>query len=152
MEHQQDAGKKDSSGNETLYDVLEVKMDASMDDIRQKYLLMAKKYHPDKSKGEYDKFMMVQKAWEILRDEGARAKYNQSILADVTKNIAFSTIYEIDLDDCEYDEMREEYNAHCRCGEEIVVHCDDLEEVCLNISLCLIYFMIYQNSPQYLGH
>lgn len=131
MEHQHNTEKR-YDGNETLYDVLDVKMDASMDDIRQKYLLMAKKYHPDKLKGEHDRFMVVQKAWEILKDEDTRAKYNQSINADVNKNIAFSTIYEIDLDDCEYDEMREEYKAHCRCGEAIVIHCDDLEEVCLN--------------------
>lgn len=119
--------------SETLYDILGVSRNATSDEIRQSYLSKVKNVHPDKSKeiqGHYNDFIIIQKAWEILRDNNLRDKYNQSLII-TNKSIENSTIYEIDLDDCEYNDDNGEYKTKCRCGQKIIFYDDDLEQVCL---------------------
>lgn len=63
-----------------LYDVLGVKADASVDDIKKAYRKAAMKYHPDKNQGDpeaAEKFKEVSSAYEILSDDQKRAKYDR---------------------------------------------------------------------------
>ncbi|MBN2071555.1 MAG: molecular chaperone DnaJ [Candidatus Krumholzibacteriota bacterium] len=62
------------------YEVLGVGRDASLDEIKKSYRKLALKYHPDKNPGDKaaeEKFKEATEAYEVLRDEGQRAKYDQ---------------------------------------------------------------------------
>uniref|UniRef100_A0A0W0FY07 DnaJ homolog 1, mitochondrial n=1 Tax=Moniliophthora roreri TaxID=221103 RepID=A0A0W0FY07_MONRR len=61
------------------YEVLGVKRDASAADIKKTYFALARKYHPDTNpdKNAREKFVEIQEAYDILKDEKKRAAYNQ---------------------------------------------------------------------------
>jgi DnaJ homolog subfamily A member 2 len=59
-----------------LYDLLELPMGASLDDIKKSYRKLAIKYHPDKG-GDPEKFKEISNAYQILSDEEKRRRYDQ---------------------------------------------------------------------------
>ncbi|KAI0815323.1 hypothetical protein BC629DRAFT_1270079, partial [Irpex lacteus] len=61
------------------YEVLGVKKDATAADIKKTYFALARKYHPDTNpdKSAKEKFVEIQDAYEILKDEKKRAAYDQ---------------------------------------------------------------------------
>jgi curved DNA-binding protein len=61
------------------YETLGVPRDASSDDIRSAYRKLARKYHPDvnKEEGAEDRFKQISEAYEVLRDEDKRARYDR---------------------------------------------------------------------------
>ena len=63
----------------SLYDVLEIKPNASEQEIRKAYYNLSKKYHPDKNKesNSCQKFQEINSAYQILMDEKTRRKYLQ---------------------------------------------------------------------------
>ncbi|KAK7432529.1 Molecular chaperone (DnaJ superfamily) [Neonectria magnoliae] len=63
-----------------LYDILNVKPDASQDEIKKGYRKAALKFHPDKNKDNLDaaeKFKECSQAYEILSDPEKRKIYDQ---------------------------------------------------------------------------
>ena len=63
----------------TLYDILEVRSDATYDEIRKSYRRLARLKHPDKnrSKGAAEEFKMIKAAYEMLSDEAKRRYYDR---------------------------------------------------------------------------
>ncbi|PCH33377.1 DnaJ protein [Wolfiporia cocos MD-104 SS10] len=61
------------------YEVLGVKKDASPAEIKKVYFSLARKYHPDTNpdKNAQEKFVEIQEAYDILKDEKKRAAYDQ---------------------------------------------------------------------------
>ena len=61
------------------YETLGVPRDASNEDIRKAYRQLARKYHPDVNKeaGADDRFKEISEAYEVLRDEEKRERYNR---------------------------------------------------------------------------
>nr|GAT49714.1 predicted protein [Mycena chlorophos] len=61
------------------YDVLGVAQDASAAQIKKAYFALARKHHPDTStdKGAQEKFVEIQAAYDILKDEEKRKAYDQ---------------------------------------------------------------------------
>lgn len=61
------------------YQVLGVKKDASPAEIKKTYFALARKYHPDTNpdKGTQEKFVEIQEAYDILKDEKKKAAYDQ---------------------------------------------------------------------------
>jgi DnaJ-class molecular chaperone len=61
----------------SLYEVLEVKKNASLIEIKKSYRRLAKIYHPDKNKEDTtEQFRKINYAYEILSDDTSRKKYN----------------------------------------------------------------------------
>ncbi len=61
------------------YDVLEIKKNATDDEIKKSYRRLAKKYHPDLNKGDKsaeEKFKEISEAYEVLMDKNKRANYD----------------------------------------------------------------------------
>lgn len=60
------------------YDILQIKQDASNDEIKRSFRSLALKYHPDKNKSadSKEKFLRIVEAYEVLSDEGSRKKYD----------------------------------------------------------------------------
>jgi molecular chaperone DnaJ len=62
------------------YDILGVKKTASADEIKKAYRALAKKFHPDKNKGNKDaenKFKEVSEAYAVLSDTEKREQYDR---------------------------------------------------------------------------
>jgi curved DNA-binding protein len=61
------------------YQALGVGRDASAEDIRRAYRALARRYHPDVNKepGAEDRFKEISEAYEVLRDEEKRARYDR---------------------------------------------------------------------------
>jgi curved DNA-binding protein len=62
------------------YKMLGVEKSASQADIKKAYRALAKKYHPDKNKGDKaaeEKFKDVSEAYEVLGDEAKRKQYDE---------------------------------------------------------------------------
>src|ERR1700756_4994281 len=62
------------------YDILGVKKAASADEIKKAYRGLAKKFHPDKNKGNKDaeaKFKQLSEAYSVLSDKEKREQYDR---------------------------------------------------------------------------
>lgn len=72
--------KKAKKIDDLLYRYLGLDTDCSEDEIKTAYRSLAKKYHPDTSTEEnaVEKFMKIQKAYEILNDPQKRQAYDQT--------------------------------------------------------------------------
>ena len=71
------------------YKVLGLSREASTEEIKKSFRIMALRYHPDKisnTEESKEKFMYVVEAFEVLSDEGARKKYDDSFLAKHTNH------------------------------------------------------------------
>ena len=62
------------------YELLDVKRDASADEIKQSFRRLARQYHPDLNPGDKsaeDKFKDISEAYEILSDRSKRSQYDK---------------------------------------------------------------------------
>lgn len=72
------------------YNILGVKTDASPDEIKQAYICLVKKYHPDTHQGNKaseDRLKQINEAYDVLKDLAKRAEYdyfgvNEELAAD----------------------------------------------------------------------
>jgi len=85
------------------YKILKISKDASQEEIKKAYLLLAKKYHPDVSKDSKaeEKFKSIAEAYESLSNkfkysEAEKDEKNIDIRTYINRNI-FHGIYEFDL-------------------------------------------------------
>ncbi|PFX28948.1 DnaJ-like subfamily C member 10 [Stylophora pistillata] len=65
--------------SEDYYELLGIDRDASHKDIRKAFKKLALKLHPDKNKDDpkaHEKFTVINKAYEVLKDEELRKKYD----------------------------------------------------------------------------
>jgi len=68
--------------SKTYYEILGVPSDASQDDIRQAYLRLARKYHPDKTGGDpvaEERLKEINNAYETLKKPEKRAEYDEML-------------------------------------------------------------------------
>ena len=59
-----------------LYKVLNVEKDATIEQIKKSYKLLARKYHPDLHPGKEEQFREITKAYEILSNPDKKAQYD----------------------------------------------------------------------------
>ncbi|KAF8571854.1 hypothetical protein P879_01484 [Paragonimus westermani] len=70
----------------THYDVLKVNRTASTKEIRDAFLELSKKHHPDKQDGDADLFKRINEAYTVLSREHSRSIYDQSLISGITKS------------------------------------------------------------------
>jgi hypothetical protein len=72
----------------TLYQVLMVKQDTPIDEIKAAYRRLARTWHPDvcKEPDAAEQFQRIQHAWETLRDDKQRRKYNAGLALEASQH------------------------------------------------------------------
>lgn len=90
---------------QTFYDILELSIDCSLDDIKNSYRRLCKIYHPDRNPEDNGKFIEIQKAYETLVDEDLRREYDIDLLCSPNckpQKINIKNNIELTLDECYY--------------------------------------------------
>ncbi|XP_050097000.1 dnaJ homolog subfamily C member 24-like [Anopheles aquasalis] len=142
----------ESSRNQGMshYEVLQVRTDATMEEIRKSYQTLALQYHPDKRKGgaessEAGNFIRIDEAWKVLRDEQTRRVYDAELMQQSCQEEYF--INEIVMLGDFEKHQEEDYRFHvCRCGgfyilpdepirEKTYVSCDECSLVVQNLKI-----------------
>ncbi|XP_049938008.1 dnaJ homolog subfamily C member 24-like [Schistocerca serialis cubense] len=128
-----------------LYAVLGCTKNASPEELKRNYHLLAIKNHPDKMKAATDdtKFKQITEAWQILRDPETRKKYDAEQL-NVTR-CETPVVFEIvNVQEMEYDVTARTYYYSCRCGGSYSVCRDDLytDTTYVNCSECSLAILI----------
>lgn len=77
---------KDQGKPKTLYQILTVKQDATADDLKQAYRRLVMQTHPDRNKepDAREQFEQIQAAYEVLRDDQKRKRYNAGLKLEAT--------------------------------------------------------------------
>ncbi|XP_014493417.1 DPH4 homolog [Vigna radiata var. radiata] len=122
---------------ETHYKVLNVKEDANYEEIRASYRSAVLSLHPDKllkssetsnsNEINGERFLKVQKAWEILSDSSSRSCYDKELRSTRQDFLAAEVAEDLSLEDMMVEDAGEalELLYQCRCGDYFSV--DSLE-------------------------
>lgn len=122
----------------THYDILGVKEGATYEEIRTRYRSSILNYHPDKVQKTHDlsnsinlhedRFLGIQRAWEILGNPTSRAVYD--IELQMLKQDA-ATSEDVSIEDLtiEYAGDVVEFFYQCRCGDCFSIDSVELEEM-----------------------
>lgn len=120
------------------YDILELKKEASYDDIKKAYHRLSFLYHPDKNDNHNDRFIEIKEAYDILSDKKKREKYDNEIVIKEITNIHYDPSIDIliTVDDTFDGEIEYERFVKCKflndkgtnpypeCNIEEIVDCD----------------------------
>ena len=90
---------------DNFYDILELNQDCSLDDIKNAYRKLCKKYHPDRNPDDNDKFIEIKKAYETLVDEDLRREYDLDLICSPNckpQRINIKNNIELNLEECYY--------------------------------------------------
>jgi hypothetical protein len=61
-----------------FYDILQINREADQDSIHRVFRMMAARFHPDNPEtGDVEKFLRLQRAYEVLSNAGRRAEYDE---------------------------------------------------------------------------
>lgn len=122
---------------ENYYAVLGCNESATVHELKRCYQDLIKQYHPDKQSGleeiSSDRFILINKAFNTLKDEQLRKEYDASRLAgDLDNNpLIFAELSKKHLT------FVEGYSRFlCRCGNYIEIPEDTLVEVIIECSEC----------------
>jgi DnaJ-class molecular chaperone len=100
-------------GVPNYYDILEVRPDATQEEIKKSFRNLALKYHPDKNKNSEEskqKFMKIVEAYEVLSNEQSKKNYDGNAFRvprqapGWTPPADFSTVYS-------YEEIKRTYGG-----------------------------------------
>ncbi|CAH8272804.1 unnamed protein product [Arabidopsis lyrata] len=118
--------------HETYYEILSVKEDASYEEIRNSYRSAILHSHPDKLNNnnsrrtsDDEKFLKIQKAWEVLSDAELRVVYDNDLRSSRHDGL---TADEISIEDMSVEISGEVIDLfyQCRCGDYFCVDSSEL--------------------------
>ncbi|KAK6118894.1 hypothetical protein DH2020_047347 [Rehmannia glutinosa] len=122
----------------THYETIGIKEDASHEEIRKAYRSAILNYHPDKLQMPSEtskpinesgnRFLEVQRAWEILADPKSRALYDNELRTFRQDALHAEDVSLEDLT-IEDDGSFFELSYHCRCGDFFSVDSSELAEM-----------------------
>jgi curved DNA-binding protein len=69
-----------------FYDLMQISPQAEPQTVQRVYRMLAARYHPDNPEtGDADKFVLLQKAYQVLSDPAARSEYDAQLYAKSTQ-------------------------------------------------------------------
>ena len=127
--------------HETHYKVLNVKEDSSYEEIRASYRSAILSLHPDKllkssdasgsNQTSGDRFLKVQKAWEVLGDSSSRLFYDSELRSSRRDVSTVDVVEDLSLEDmmAEDDGEALELFYQCRCGDYFSIDSLELHKI-----------------------
>lgn len=128
------------------YEVLDVSQSASQLDIRNSFLQLIRRAHPDKNTTKDDNAVLLNKAYEVLSDPVRRSAYDAALKSrKSSSNVTLKTRCPdpksctenretnaslnrtVDLSAFRFDVDKDTYSLVCRCGSNYVATGDELE-------------------------
>jgi DnaJ-class molecular chaperone len=117
----------------SYYDLFNSSSTATSEELKQAYFACLRIHHPDKGAKDFEKFNLLQKAYEVLRDPNQKKIYDlwlkeQKLRADD----AFGIIDEFywSLNTCPKAEEAIEDIPNCRCcGDNYIIELEDLNRI-----------------------
>jgi diphthamide biosynthesis protein 4 len=113
------------------YLVLDVSVDAPLDVIKQSYRKRLLKIHPDHNVNQgggntenNDKFLELQRAWDLLSDADRRSAYDNERNAASTFGSASEAVPLSEFEEVEAGV----YQKACRCGEIFEITREEMDE------------------------
>jgi diphthamide biosynthesis protein 4 len=102
------------------YKILECDRTASMEELKKNYQRLALMYHPDKKNSiECESFIILQKAWSVLKNPHARKQYDAELSChEHSELLLYDTIT---IKDMEFVANEGVYLYSCRCGGTYVL-------------------------------
>lgn len=127
----------------TLYDVLNVKPNATVEEIKTSYQKLILVHHPDKSteSDAAETFRKILDAWRVLSDPETRKSYDHELLR-ASMDVVYGELTEIS--EFELDEGF--YVLQCRCGGCYEISKIDLDQGhnTIQCSDCSLYRTVYK--------
>ena len=100
-----------------LYKLFDLEQFSSYDSVKQKYRELVIKYHPDKNRDcDNEKYLRLTEAWKVLRDEGSKREYDDSLRQHLAEITSMTFNEELELDELGFDEEEGAFYRDCRCG------------------------------------
>lgn len=130
---------------ETHYEVLNVREDANYEEIRTSYRSAALSLHPDKllktsetsssDQTSSERFLKVQKAWEILSNSSSRSFYDNQLRSSRKDVLAAEVAEDLTLQDMMVEDAEEapELFYQCRCGDYFSIDSLELKKMGYNL-------------------
>lgn len=115
---------------DSYYTILGVNESASFEEIKNSYQELIKLYHPDKQMEDAstEKFIKVNEAWNVLRDEKLRKEYDSTLFQHNLREVPL--IYaELKVNQLDFKEGICYYP--CRCGNFFQINKTEVNEDCL---------------------
>lgn len=111
---------------DNFYSILECTSNATTEEIKKNYQRLVRECHPDKGAQSPDKFLLIDKAYKILKDDQTRKNYDSSLLANSCNEhtLIYAELHKEDIHlDCQGTAF-----YPCRCGEQFVIEQEHLDE------------------------
>ncbi|KAL9648677.1 hypothetical protein ABK040_016305 [Willaertia magna] len=151
------------SQTNNYYDLFQLQPTCTFEEIKKQYIYLANKYHPDKNKikDTTNLFILIQEAYEILRDEQKRKVYNKELFqqlmklekkqfGDISEFIKLSEMNELNttIDNELNNEEDNKLSYPCRCGgsyeltlEQLSMY-GDMKKINLNCNTCSLLIQV----------
>lgn len=117
------------------YEILQCNKSTPAEELKKCYQRLILSSHPDKTNTSEEKFLLIQKAWSILRDPKSRKQYDAALTChEHSDHLLFDTIK---LSEMNFNEAESVYSYHCRCGglysleasdsipNKVIIGCDE---------------------------
>jgi diphthamide biosynthesis protein 4 len=127
----------------SYYDVLGVSSNSSIEDIRIAYHAAILQSHPDKQ-GTCDQghFILVQQAWEVLRDLGSRSLYDACLKLTVERCSRGRILEELSQDEVDSD------GFSCRCGGKAIPDTSAALPQIIECDSCSLRYRLVPNNAE----
>ncbi|CAH4037360.1 unnamed protein product [Pieris brassicae] len=130
------------------YEILECDRAASYDELKKNYQRLALLLHPDRNENKQndEKFLLLQKAWSVLRDPESRKQFDALLVChDHSNLLLFETL---SLSEMSFDETECGYSYPCRCSGLYFLEMSDANPPSVVVGCNECSFSIQVNIPQ----
>lgn len=109
------------------YKILKCERTATVEELKRNYQQLALVMHPDKVTGSDDhQFLLIHKAWSILRDPESRKKYDSELaLREHSNHLLYCTIPLSEMVFCTDENI---YSYACRCGGNYMLDAKEVQQ------------------------
>jgi curved DNA-binding protein len=105
------------------YKILDIDIEATQEEIKHKYIELAKKYHPDQKTGNTELFQLISKAYELLSNKETRKEYDLYFLKQSFDEIQEDSFYK----------LKDNFNEFITMNDNKKLSKEELDKLCKEV-------------------